>query len=57
VPITAAINEGTERNEHRFGILEFNEIFDVRLTKFDANQILVDKISQQFQVQTNLFTR
>ena len=57
MPITAAINEGTERNEHRFGILEFNEIFDARLTKFDANQILVDKISQQFLVPTNLFTR
>ncbi len=40
---------------HRFGNLRLLEFFDVCLTKFDNNQILLNKISHRFPLTTKLF--
>jgi hypothetical protein len=39
-----------------FESLEFNEFFDVCLTKFKTNDILLDKISHKFLLTNKLFT-
>jgi hypothetical protein len=48
--------QARENNKHRFGILRIVEIFNVYLTKFKSNHILLNKIRHRFVLTTKLFT-
>jgi hypothetical protein len=45
-----------EKNKRRYGIFKILEFFNVCLTKFKNNQILLNKISHRFLLTTKLFT-
>ncbi len=56
IAINSTTAKARGKNKHLFGILGILEFFDVCLTKFKNNQILLNKISHIFLLTTKLFT-